>query len=305
MISGSKPDINPMLLAMLGTKAAGSSRKVKHTSLELAAIAIAMNPGHATHTDLQTKLRGMLQDHVQSKDDAAAAAAHSDIVALCNARADNKKNRTTKAKQSQAQKAKILHDDNKGKLFTHSHVQYRIDSIEKGDADGNTGDKGRTIFVRVSQNARGLWVPVVKVMKLPIVLGCLAAEEAAAALEPEAGNSTNNSNININSNSNNNNNSNESSNSSNSNIRDGESAMPHHEAAALVERSEWAAAVSAAAAAIVFKFDDGVWYRSVEMGPGTSAGNKPGLCVKYGDGESVAHTQLDMGKYLARWFFVK
>ena len=81
--------------------------------------------------------------------------------------------------------------------------------------------------------------------------------------------------------------------------------MPHHEAAALVERSEWAAAVSAAAAAIVFKFDDGVWYRSVEMGPGTSAGNKPGLCVKYGDGESVAHTQLDMGKYLARWFFVK
>ena len=194
MISGSKPDINPMLLAMLGTKAAGSSRKVKHTSLELAAIAIAMNPGHATHTDLQTKLRGMLQGHVQSKDDdaAAAAAAHSDIVALCNARADNKKNRTTKAKQSQAQKAKILHDDNKGKLFTHSHVQYRIDSIEKGDAGGNTGDKGRTIFVRVSQNARGLWVPVVKVMKLPIVLGCLAAEEAAAALEPEAGNSTNN-----------------------------------------------------------------------------------------------------------------
>ena len=131
-LAGANPSVTAMLTALTHTKNPESTRAQKTTSLMMCAAQTAADKDAAIHTDLDMSV--MISDHDQAKADAkkakagagagveakAAAAADDSIMRVCYSRPRKKRNRTTKKKQTLAQRAAILHQDHEGKLFYDS-----------------------------------------------------------------------------------------------------------------------------------------------------------------------------------------
>ena len=154
-------DREAMLNALMYTKNPESTRPQKASSLMIAAVAIASNKESAAATDM----KGMLEDHHRAKAEAAAekaqgksatsaraARAHEAITAICSRRAASKRNRTTKAKQTTAQKTQISHQDLVGKqgYDSDSDLPFKIEAVVKRSSDGTVNANGRSMFASVS-----------------------------------------------------------------------------------------------------------------------------------------------------------